>query len=259
MSEKTLKILSVGNSFSEDTMGHLAGIARSAGIENFLFANLYIGGCSIRKHYNLMVNDIAEYEYQVEKGDGWVKTQQFTSREKIKEEDWDIISIQHGTGDKSRYTSPESYADLPALIKEIRSLCKKDVKIVFNMAWVSDSDGHHHEIISYGGDQALMYHNLTQLTKNLIAPMEEVDCVSPVGTAVQNARGCLDKKLTRDTFHVTKDLGRYIAGLTFMGAVCGIDIDKIDWCPEGVSAEEMEIAKKVSVAALKNPWEVSKL
>ena len=30
MADKTLKILSVGNSFSEDTLGHLAGIARSA-------------------------------------------------------------------------------------------------------------------------------------------------------------------------------------------------------------------------------------
>lgn len=259
MSEKTLKILSVGNSFSEDTMDHLAGIARSAGINDFLFANLYIGGCSIKKHYNLMVNDIAEYEYYVNSGDGWTQSQHFTSREKIKEEDWDIISIQHGTGDKSRYTSPESYADLPALIKEIKAIAKKDVKIAFNMAWVAEPEGRHHEITSYGGDQALMYHNLTQLTKNLLEPMDEIDIISPVGTAIQNARPHIDKKLTRDTFHVTRDLGRYIAGLTFMGALCGIDIAKIDWCPEGVSEEEMEVAKKAAVAALDNPYSVSEI
>ena len=135
-----IKILSIGNSFSEDTMEHIPEIVKSLGYKDFKFANLYIGGCSIKKHYNLMVNDIAEYEYYVNSGDGWTQTQHFTSREKIKEEDWDIISIQHGTGDKSRYTSPESYADLPALIKEVKALSKKDVKIAFNMAWVAEPE-----------------------------------------------------------------------------------------------------------------------
>ena len=252
-----IKILSIGNSFSEDTMEHIPEIVKSLGYKDFKFANLYIGGCSIKKHYNLMVNDIAEYEYYVNSGDGWTQTQHFTSREKIKEEDWDIISIQHGTGDKSRYTSPESYADLPALIKEVKALSKKDVKIAFNMAWVAEPEGRHHEITSYGGDQALMYKNITIVTKEVVSPL--VDVVSSAGTAIQNARPYIDKKLTRDTFHVTRDLGRYIAGLTFIKALCGTDIDSVTWCSEGVSDEERVIAIKAANAAVKEPYKTTEL
>ena len=44
---------------------YIANIAMSMGINNFKFANLYRGGCSINCHYNNAVNDIADYRYFV--------------------------------------------------------------------------------------------------------------------------------------------------------------------------------------------------
>ena len=38
--------MSVGNSFSVDTMEHVAGIALSLGVECIKLGNLYVGGCS---------------------------------------------------------------------------------------------------------------------------------------------------------------------------------------------------------------------
>ena len=69
-----MKILSVGNSFSEDTMEHIANIAKNLGFTNFKFANMYIGGCSINRHYNNIVSDAADYLYSVNTGNGWQKT-----------------------------------------------------------------------------------------------------------------------------------------------------------------------------------------
>lgn len=51
--EKTnqkLKILCIGNSFSQDTTAYVAEIAKAIGYEDVVIANLYIGGCPICKH-----------------------------------------------------------------------------------------------------------------------------------------------------------------------------------------------------------------
>ena len=254
-----IKILSIGNSFSEDTMEHISNIAMSMGIKNFKFANLYRGGCSINRHYNNAINDIADYRYFVNSGDGWNVTESYKISDAVKKENWDFISIQHGTSDTSRYTSPESYDNLLPLVKYIKKIAHTDVKIAFNMAWVAESESTHHEITSYGGDQKLMYTKLTELTKDLIFTMNEIDVISPAGTAIQNARTCIAKKLTRDDFHLTYDLGRYIAGLTFLKSLCNLNIDTVQWCPEGVTEQEKIIAKMAVDAAVKNYFSVTKI
>ena len=45
-----LRILAVGNSFSEDATYYLHQILEIAGVENQV-VNLYIGGCSLEKHW----------------------------------------------------------------------------------------------------------------------------------------------------------------------------------------------------------------
>ena len=102
-----------------------------------------------------------------------------------------------------------------------------------------------------------MYEKITELTKTVVAPL--VDIVSSAGTAVQNARPYISKKLTRDGFHLSYDLGRYIAGLTFLKALCGLDIDRVNWCPDGVSKQEMKIAIKAANMAVKQPYGICEL
>jgi hypothetical protein len=254
--EDRMKLLSIGNSFSEDTMEHLANIARSLGIPDFKLANLFIGGCSLNRHYENLVKDNADYEYCENTGEGWQKTKGFSIAAAIKSDDWDVISLQHGTGDKSRYTSPESYENLAKLTDRVRSM-NPSAKIAFNMAWVAEPESSHHEISSYGGDQILMYEKLTALTQKYVAPL--VDVVVPTGTAVQNARPHIPKKLTRDNFHLSYDLGRYIAGLTFLKLLCDIDLNAITQCPEGITDNELQIAKKAVLAAVKTPYATSDL
>ena len=45
-----MKLLSIGNSFSQDAQRYLHRIAAAAG-ESLKCVNLYIGGCSLRTHY----------------------------------------------------------------------------------------------------------------------------------------------------------------------------------------------------------------
>lgn len=45
----TLKILAIGNSFSEDATRYLHQLANAAGIDTKI-VNLYIGGCPLERH-----------------------------------------------------------------------------------------------------------------------------------------------------------------------------------------------------------------
>ena len=55
-----MRILTIGNSFSEDATRYLAQIARTEG-ENFEVVNLMIGGCSLERHYRNMLDDKKDY------------------------------------------------------------------------------------------------------------------------------------------------------------------------------------------------------
>lgn len=255
-----LKILSIGNSFSVDTMKHLAEIAHALGIEHVKLGNLYVGGCSLNKHFEHAMNDLPAYKYYTNDGSGWIETPDVRIREAIVSEEWDWISIQHGTKDGSRYTDPASYEKLPALIEYVRSLAWSGARIAFNMTWVGEPWHHHHEIVSYGGDQLLIYRKITEITESIVEKTAGLDRVSPTGTAVQNARTtCLKDTLSRDGYHLSLDTGRYIAGLTFLKALTDIPIDGIEWAPDGTDVTARRIAVEAANAAIRTPYSITDL
>jgi len=256
---KEWKLLAIGNSFSADTLQHLADVALAMGVEKVKVANLYIGGCSIRKHYRLATEDLAEYEYHVNEGNGWSMTLGHRISDEVKSENWDWISIQHGTADGSYYTRAEYYEKLPALVEYIKSIAWPGAKIAFNMTWVGEPDFDHHEIRSFNGDQLEMYRQITELTRTLVADVDGIEKISPTGTAVQNARTSALETLTRDGYHLTWDTGRYIASLIFFATLTGLAIDDIPWAPEGTDEQAKSIAIEAVNAALKTPYAVTSL
>ncbi len=250
------KVLFIGNSFSADTSLHLADIALALGVQNVTVGNLYIGGCSINKHYDNAVNDYAVYEYHVDNGNGLSKTLRHRISDTVKSEEWDWIAIQHGTLDGSRYAEDESYEKLPALIDYIRSIASEKTQIAFNMTWVGERNSHE-ELIAYKNNQLKYYQAIASLTERLIVPMDDLAAVSPTGTAIQNARAADAGLLTRDKYHLTEDLGCYIAGLTFFKTVTGLDISSISWKPDGVTDEQRSLAIEAAANAVATPFAVT--
>lgn len=254
---ETLKILCIGNSFSADTSEYVADIALSLGVAEVTVGNLYIGGCSIRKHYYNATTAAPAYEYYINAGDGWSMTKNNRIQDVINSEDWDYISIQHGTADGSRYAEEDYYEKLPALAAWIRERAPEHTKIAFNMTWVGERNSHE-EMIAFGNNQDKYYQAIADLTSELIVPMENIDIVSPTGTAIQNARAAkCGIPLTRDNYHLSLDFGRYIAGLTFFKALTGCDIADISWAPEGVDEEARQIAVTCAENAVTTPFTVT--
>ena len=58
-----MHVLAIGNSFSMDAARYLHAIARADG-EKLEIANLYIGGCSLERHFRNMLTDEERYELQ---------------------------------------------------------------------------------------------------------------------------------------------------------------------------------------------------
>ena len=59
-----MKILAIGNSFSEDGTAYIERIAESAGITDIIAANLYIPGCPLSRHAENLKTNAPDYDYQ---------------------------------------------------------------------------------------------------------------------------------------------------------------------------------------------------
>ncbi|WP_286847138.1 DUF4886 domain-containing protein [Proteiniphilum sp. UBA5463] len=61
---KQIKLLAIGNSFSDDAIEHyLPGLVEANG-DTIIIGNMYIAGCSLEKHYNNTVNNSPDYSYR---------------------------------------------------------------------------------------------------------------------------------------------------------------------------------------------------
>jgi hypothetical protein len=254
---KSLKILFVGNSFAVDTMEHAANIAFSLGVERIKFGTLYIGGCPIELHYENAMGDLPAYTYYTNVGEGWEKEEEYKISDAVKSEDWDWIAIQHGSKNGNRYTLPGCYEKLTPLIQHLKELASEHTKIAFNLTWMGESTVQRQELLSYGGNVALMREKLEEVTREMVVKNPLVDLLTPTGTAIENARTSRIGLLTRDCYHLSMDKGRYIAALTFIGAITGLPIDDIQWTPDGVDEYARLVAIESAKNAMKFPLEIT--
>lgn len=220
----SLKLLFIGNSFSDDTIQWMYEIATDLGIE-VVIENMYIGGCSIDTHYSNIINDKPAYQWVHRVNNSWVRTSNYTLAEAIVGQDWDFISLQQASGSSG---IPSTYSQLQYLIDEVRYyLIDEDhTQIVWNMTWAYQGNSTHADFAKYNNNQATMYEAICNSVQTKVLPIEDIKTVIPNGTSIQNARtSFVGDTLNRDGYHLSNDLGRYIAGLTALKALTGVDIN----------------------------------
>ena len=256
--KQTLKILFVGNSFTDDTSQYVSDIALSYGYEDICLVHLFVGACSIDMHLKNIREDSHAYYCTVDRGMGWKAYPNYSVKEAVSMCDWDIVVTMAGTGDGSKKTEAESYRNLPELMRELKALGCEGAKCVFNMTWMGESSSKHPEIVMHNGDVALMFEKISQIMRDVVAQMEEVDILSPTGTAIENATtSSYDGKFTRDGYHLDRCNGRFIAALTFFCAVTGEDPEAVGFFPHGMSDKMKKIATESAKNALAHPYSVT--
>ena len=84
------KILLISNSFGEDAARYFYGIARAAK-ESVKVVVLYIGGCSLYRHYRNMLSEEKVYDYII---DGIRSGLSVSLKEALLSDEWDYVTLQ---------------------------------------------------------------------------------------------------------------------------------------------------------------------
>lgn len=211
--KKTLRILAVGNSFSDDAMEYLPALLESTGIDNVELARLYVGGCTLKQHLEFHIGGESRYEFyrSAAGGNRWVKSEERVSlRDALSLGDWDIITLQQASGYSGRYESYHPHLD--ALIGIIRA-AQPGAKLAWHMTWAYSTDSTHGQFADYGRDQIRMYEAICSAVRDLMRHSQAFYTIIPSGTAIQSLRlsgiNNPPKDLTRDGYHMDYGAGRF--------------------------------------------------
>ena len=257
----SFKILAVGNSLSFDTLYYVYDMAKDLGYEDVVVGNLYIGSCSIKRHWNNAKENKCVYEYKKkyqtysERHNGKWEVSKGVSIEKgLLDEDWDYVMLSQYSADNGK---PKTYKCLNKLIKYVKKRVNKNTKIIWNMIWAFQGNYKAERFAYYNYDQKVMYGKIVRTTKKKIKDNKYFYKIIPSATIIQNARtSSYGDKFTKDGRHLNKK-ARYMAGLGLVCELLGVKTDDVKYRPKGVTKKARRVAVKAINGALKNPYKVT--
>lgn len=218
----TLRILGVGNSFTDDGMMYLPDLLEAAGIHNVVLGRLYYPGCSLRQHCEFDDAAAPKYIYYKSTENRWVTmSESATLREGVGDERWDILVLQQSSPYSGVYFSYEPWLD--RLIERVRYYCPNaGACVAWQMTWSYGSGSDHGAFPRYDRNSKVMYDAIVDAVRRM---MEQtgIEVVIPTGTAIENLRmepfnnSPLD--FTRDGYHLDLGCGRYTAACTWFQAL----------------------------------------
>lgn len=201
-----MKILALGNSFSEDATAYLEGIAPSLYVRN-----LHIAGCSLEMHAaHLGAGDPA---YVWEEHARAITPERVSANDKMQGEAWDVVTVQQA----SHFSGmPESYEPhLTHVLDAVRALCP-GARIVFHETWAYAPDSTHAQFVRYHNSQPEMARAI-RAAATAAATAHGLDII-PTGRFIAYLRAhgpSFGDDCTRDGFHLHIPYGRYAAALVW--------------------------------------------
>jgi len=268
----TVKVLAIGNSFSESLLTEFAPVTRAAGV-GLDFTSLYIGGCSLKQHAENLKRD-GDKSYTPYRLDRLVlgikeKPRYVNVGEVLRgREKYDIVTVQQASPYSWRPDTYTPYGDeLIAAIRTYQPQAKIHVQETWSYTpWCKYLDGQ-------TPDE--MYAKLHAAYAAFAAQRKLP--VIPTGTAVQEWRRRLPVKYTDrsfggdlvggrgmkseqmfvkdaqgkfcpadkcDTSHLN-EAGEYFQALVWTADLFGVDVCTFAYKPACVSLAEAELMKKV--------------
>ena len=244
---KLIKVLAIGNSFSQDAIEqYLYELAHAQG-DSLVIGNAYIGGCSIDRHYTNLIKDSALYAYRKVVGGVRSEQKKVTLKHIIRDEQWDIISLQQA----SQHSGiPTSFQNLPLLKRLVESYTTNlHVEFVWHMTWAYAEDCQSKKFEPYDYKQRQMYSAIVSTMLGVMPAIGNPRIV-PSGMAIQLVRHRLGDILCRDGMHLSYTLGRYTAACTWCEFLTGKIVDGNPYYPEGISEVEAQICQEEAHEAI---------
>lgn len=256
--QKTVRILAIGNSFSQDAVEqYLHELAEAEGISTII-GNMFIGGCSLERHVKNARDNAPAYAYRKIGTDGKKREKGKMSLEAVlADEDWDYVSLQQASPFSGMYETYE--ASLPELIEYVKARLPKKTKLMLHQTWAYASTSKHSGFKNYNCNQLTMYQAIADAVKKA-AKANKIKIVIPSGTAIQNARtSFIGDHLNRDGYHLDVKIGRYTAACTWFERIFKHNVIGNPYAPEGLDEARKAVAQKAAHAAVKHPYKVTDL
>ena len=266
---KSIKVLSVGHSFSKDAMeAYLWDIFNSAGYDEIVLGYLYIGGCPLEKHWENVQGNKGAYEYAKNTSGRWVKKYNHKAKDALLDEDWDYVTFQpspdYGGGPEC-CGGKNDYAHFNDLVNWVLDTATNpNVQIYYHLTWAFATDCRLWSFMYHDYDQMTQYNDFIAATKKYVLSNRDVKGVIPCNTSIQNARSSYlgdtfnmpgEFDANKDGYHLN-DKGDYVASLTWYAFFSGEKASTVTFIPDEYKDAFPALAEAVD-NAIKNPFKVT--
>ena len=238
-------ILAIGNSFSEDATAYLQAVCENMGISVHV-VNLYIGGCSLERHWSNIEQNEAAYQYQE---DGVITDKYVSISEILQSKPWDFIVTQQASHDSGWLDTYEPFSKL------LFDYLKKEVpgaQLCVQQTWAYETDSDHGAFMRYHRDQQEMYER-SRTCYHTIADRYGVTLI-PCGDVIQNIRKHQEfnvaqggRSICRDGFHMHYLYGRYALACTWAKILLNAPVNECTYTPKCGYTEEPVDDKLLSI------------
>lgn len=219
---KMIKVLAIGNSFSQDATHYLHQIAAADNVD-IKVVNLYIGGCTLERHWDNILNEAEEYLLE----ENGYSTEQYVSIQyALGIEEWDYVVTQQASHDSGIMETYYPY--LECIVSYVKCKLPK-AGFLLQETWAYEIDSLHQGFRLYNQNQHIMYEKIVEAYNN--AAKQAGICVIPCGDVIQELRkkepfmyGHGGMSICRDGFHMNVIYGRYLLAATWYKVLTGNSI-----------------------------------
>ena len=257
--DKPLKILTIGNSYSVDTFMHFYDICQSAGV-NVVVGIAHEPGGSLEEHMGKINNNESIHSYYKWSTAGrYVRQANALTTDVIKDEEWDIILFQQASTLSADYSTYQPHlTNLKNYARD--NATNPKVRFGINMIWprpVSNVG------VGTPEKQLEIYNDIVDANQKA-AFDTDLEIFIPTGTALMNGRGNsylaeVSNELTRDNSHLNEPVGQYLAAMTVFITLFGESAFGDVSYATSANKHHLYLSKLSAQKAVNNPFIVSKV
>lgn len=237
-----MKILAIGNSFTQDALRYLHDMAKARGVATKC-VNLVIGGCSLERHYRNMLSEMPMYALEI---NGEPTGFMVSLKAALASDCFDVVTVQQASHYSVKYETFQPYiTELATYIRRFQP----HAKLYIQQTWAYE-DGSHRLVQEQGFATHSDMFEKVQASYHKAMLDIGADGIIPSGRAME--LGVLKGlKMHRDTFHAGLATGRYLISLVWQQTLLGLSAkeDQFATFDTPLIKEEMEILRECAYTA----------
>ncbi len=271
--KRTVRVLTIGNSFAGNACKYLKEIGADGGVE-LVIGTANLGGCTLERHASLAKQSESDRSTRPYSRIAATGRSKLSLQEYLVADKWDYVTLQQMSALSFKVESFHPHID--ELVAIIRKLAPQ-AKILIHETWadspllkdwgITQGEMHDGIVSSYRSvakqfDATIIpvgssFHNVrTTDGRQVVVPDPEYDFDNPTYPQRPNQANSLvagwywdvrgDKPALRLDFKHANDAGCYLAGLVWYEALTGHDAREIRFVPRGVKQSDEAFLREVA-------------